>query len=81
VVQVGLGVAEATISTIGLVSKQVHLVGSLAGSNDDCAAILDLIADGKVSSKLTHITFDEIADGIAKLENNEVVGRLVAMMN
>ncbi len=80
VVQVGLGVAEATISTVGLVSKQVRLVGSLAGSNDDCAAVLDLIADGRVSSKITHITFDEIADGIAKLENNEVVGRLVAMV-
>ncbi len=81
VVQVGLGVAEATIPIVDLVSKQVHLVGSLAGSNDDCTAVLDLIADGKVSSNLTHVTFDEIADGIAKLKNGEVVGRLVAMMS
>lgn len=80
VVQVGLGVAEGTIPLLQLVLKGVDLVGSVAGTNEDCAAVLDLIAEGKLSSRVTHITFDEIADGLGRLERGEVVGRLVAML-
>ncbi|MET0991639.1 MAG: zinc-binding dehydrogenase [Lacisediminihabitans sp.] len=80
VVQVGLGVAEATIPLLQLVLKSVDLVGSVAGSNEDCAAVLDLIAAGKLSSRVTHVAFDEIKDGVDRLDRGEVVGRLVAML-
>ena len=81
VVQVGLGVADATIPIQLVVLKQVTLVGSLAGSNDDCAAVLDLVAAGRLTSKVTHVSFDEIADGLGRLERGEVVGRLVALLD
>jgi 2-desacetyl-2-hydroxyethyl bacteriochlorophyllide A dehydrogenase len=80
VVQVGLGVAEGTLPLLQLVLKEVTLVGSLAGSNEDCAAVLDLVAAGKMSSRLTDVTFDEIGEGLGRLERGEVVGRLVAVM-
>jgi len=80
VVQVGLGVAEATIPIQTLVIRQVELVGSVIGSNEDCSLVLDLIAQGKVKARLEHVTFDEIREGIERLERGEVIGRLVAMM-
>jgi propanol-preferring alcohol dehydrogenase len=80
VVQVGLGVAEGTLPLLQLVLKQVELVGSLAGSNEDCAAVLDLVAAGKMSSRLTDVTFDEIGEGLERLERGEVIGRLVAVL-
>lgn len=80
VVQVGLGVAEGSIPLLQLVLKGVDLVGSVAGTNEDCAAVLDLVAAGKLTSRVTHVTFDEIKDGLGRLERGEVAGRLVALL-
>ena len=53
----------------------------LAGSIEDCAAVLELVADGTVSSRLTPVSFDEIGGGLERLQRGEVVGRLVAMLD
>ena len=79
VVIVGLGAAEATIPTAEMVFREIDLISSQAGSNDDCSGVLQLIADGKLESRISEISFDEIADGIEKLHRGEVVGRLVAI--
>ncbi|MGW6143610.1 zinc-binding dehydrogenase [Streptomyces sp. NPDC055140] len=79
VVQVGLGVSEGTINLQTLTLNQVTLIGSQAGTAEDCQAVLDLIAAGKVSSRITPIGFDEIGEGIGRLERGEVIGRLVAV--
>ncbi|MER5177253.1 zinc-binding dehydrogenase [Streptomyces sp. NPDC002896] len=79
VVQVGLGVAEGTINLQALTLNEVELFGSQAGTLQDCADVLDLIAAGKVTSRITQIGFDEIGDGVGKLERGEVIGRLVAV--
>jgi 2-desacetyl-2-hydroxyethyl bacteriochlorophyllide A dehydrogenase len=81
VVLVGMGVAEGTIPLVQLVVKEVHLIGSLAGSVEDCEAVLKLVAAGTVSSRLTPVTFDEIGEGLERLRRGEVVGRLVAMLD
>jgi D-arabinose 1-dehydrogenase-like Zn-dependent alcohol dehydrogenase len=78
VVQVGLGSVESTINTSSLVTKQVTLVGSLGGDKSDVAAVLDLIATGKLTPALTPITFEEIGEGIDRLRAGQVTGRLVA---
>lgn len=79
VVLVGLGVGEGTINLQALTLNQVTLIGSQAGTPEDCQAVLQLIADGKVTSRITHIGFDQIGDGIGKLERGEVIGRLVVL--
>ncbi|MGW9132931.1 zinc-binding dehydrogenase [Streptomyces sp. NPDC055681] len=79
VVQVGLGVAEGTINLQTLTLNQVVLLGSQAGTPEDCLAVIGLIADGKVSSRITRIGFDEIGEGVERLKRGEVVGRLVAI--
>lgn len=79
VVLVGLGVPEGAINLQALTLKQVHLIGCEAGSVEDCEAILALIAEGKVRPLTTMIGFDEIGDGVGRLERGEVAGRLVAL--
>ncbi|MFD8864443.1 zinc-binding dehydrogenase [Streptomyces sp. NPDC059590] len=79
VVLVGLGTGEGTINLQTLTLNQVTLIGSQAGTPEDCQAVVQLIADAKVASRITHIGFDEIGDGIGRLERGEVIGRLVAL--
>ncbi len=81
VVQVGLARPMGTISLNKLTLKALDLVGSQAGTKEDCSAVLQLIADGKLTSRITTISFEEIGEGIDRLERGEVIGRLVADMS
>jgi alcohol dehydrogenase, propanol-preferring len=78
VVQVGQACREATISIHALTLKAVHLVGSLGGTGEDIAAVLDLIASGQLSPTIGVISFDEIPAGLERLRKGDVEGRLVA---
>ena len=80
VVQVGLGRVHADIPTQVFVAKEVTYIGSSAGTQEDCAQVMDLIAAGKAASIITEIGFDEIGDGIERLKRGEVIGRLVAVL-
>lgn len=79
VVQVGLGRAEGTINLQRLTLSRLTLVGSQAGTQEDCAAVLKLIDEGKLKAHIVNISFDEIGEGVQKLERGEVIGRLVAV--
>jgi D-arabinose 1-dehydrogenase-like Zn-dependent alcohol dehydrogenase len=69
-----------TIDLHTLILNEVELHGSQSGTPEDCKAILQLMADGTVASRVTQISFDDIGDGIGMLERGEVIGRLVAML-
>ena len=81
VVQVGLGRIEATISTMELVGKQVTLRGNQGGDASDTAAVLAYMAKGELAIQADPIGFDEIPEGLARLDRGGVVGRIVAEMN
>jgi len=78
VVQVGLGRTEATIPAAELVAKAVTLRGSGGGRPSDTAAVLGMMAAGELTIPATTIGFDEIPEGLARLERGGVVGRIVA---
>lgn len=78
VVQVGMGRLEATISTASLILRKVTLIGSQGGTKEDVEGVYRYFATGKLTPHITEITFDDIPEGIAKLQRGEVVGRLVA---
>ncbi|MCS5734512.1 zinc-binding dehydrogenase [Herbiconiux daphne] len=78
VVQVGLGRLNATISIQSLVMKEITLKGCLGGTMADTAAVYDLMASGALEPLITTTGFDDIRDGLERLERGEVVGRLVA---
>jgi D-arabinose 1-dehydrogenase-like Zn-dependent alcohol dehydrogenase len=81
VVLVGLPVQMGTIDLHTLILNEVELHGSQSGTLEDCEAILRLMAEGTVSSRVTQIGFNEISDGIGMLERGEVIGRLVAVLD
>ncbi|WP_280420488.1 zinc-binding dehydrogenase [Nocardia carnea] len=79
VVQVGLGSPTISFPATALVFREVHLVGSLAGSVADTAALYDLMADGAFEMPVETIRWEEINDGLDRIRRGEVRGkRLVA---
>lgn len=80
VVLVGMGKLETTLNVTSMITKQVTVVGSNGGNQQDIAEIYKLFADGSVKPTVTEIDFDEIPEGIERLERHEVAGRLVANM-
>jgi D-arabinose 1-dehydrogenase-like Zn-dependent alcohol dehydrogenase len=79
VVQVGLGTTHGTLNLMNLTVNEVSLLGSLGGSNEDNARVLDMMATGSLSSRTTLIGFDEIGDALGRLGRGEVAGRLAAV--
>ncbi|MDY5144404.1 zinc-binding dehydrogenase [Actinotignum timonense] len=77
VVVVGMGKLESLISTKSLILNQCRLIGSNGGTKEDIAGIYEFMATGKLTPQVTTIPFEEIPEGIEKLKNHEVVGRLV----
>jgi propanol-preferring alcohol dehydrogenase len=81
VVQVGLGVSDATISTAMLVAKAVTLRGSKGGRPGDTEKVLAHMQNGELKIQAATIGFDEIPAGLERLERGGVIGRLVAQPN
>ena len=80
VVQVGMSVTDVTISTLDLIRREVTLAGSRAGTKDDIANVLALIAAGKIAANIERIDFDAIPDGLRRLEEGKAGARLVAIL-
>lgn len=79
VVQVGLGSPNITFPATALVFREVHLVGSLAGSVADTAALYELMAAGTFEMPVEIIRWEDINDGLGRMRRGEVRGkRLVA---
>ena len=78
IVVVGMGSLESTISTRDLILKQAVVLGSNGGSKEDVAAIYEMLASGQLEPVVNLIGFDEIPDGLERLREHSVVGRVVA---
>ena len=81
VVQVGMSSATATIDAIRLVMKQLTLTGSLGGTMDDTRQVLQMMDSGRLVPSITTIAFHQIAEGLGRLSQGAVQGRLVAVMD
>ncbi|WP_296605691.1 zinc-binding dehydrogenase, partial [Nocardioides sp.] len=79
VVQVGMGRLEATISTKALILRSVTLVGSQGGTIEDVTGVYDYFATGQIDPAVTEIGFDDIPDGLRRLRDGAIAGRLVAV--
>lgn len=80
VVVVGMGKLSSTISTKNLILNQCRLIGSNGGTKEDVIGVYEYFATGQLKPGVTTISFDEIPDGLEKLHNGEIIGRLVAEM-
>ena len=79
VVLVGLGQNYGTLNLMDLTVKHVNLLGSLGGSNEDNARVLEMMAGGQLTSRTTIIGFDEVGEAMGKLARGEITGRLAVM--
>lgn len=78
IVVVGMGTLESTISTRDLILKQAVILGSNGGTKEDVGAIYEMLASGQLQPVVNLIGFDDIPDGLERLRNHSVVGRVVA---
>jgi len=78
IVVVGMGTLESTISTRDLILKQAVVIGSNGGTKEDVAAVYGMLASGDLEPVVNLIGFDEIPDGLERLREHSVTGRVVA---
>ena len=81
VVQVGLGRTQALISTFELIGKGVTLRGSGGGTPQDVAAVLGYMQRGELTIEAATIGFEQIPEGLERLERGGVIGRIVAALD
>lgn len=79
VVQIGMARESATLSMQKIILKEITLVGAANGEKSECEAVLDLIAQDKISSRIVQITFEQIPEYLDRLRNGQVDGRAVAV--
>ncbi|MFE3142861.1 zinc-binding dehydrogenase [Streptomyces scopuliridis] len=79
VVQIGMARESATLSMQKIILKEITLVGASNGEKSECEAVLDLIAQDKISSRIVQITFEQIPEYLDRLRNGQVDGRAVAV--
>ncbi|WP_280276679.1 zinc-binding dehydrogenase [Nocardia wallacei] len=78
-VQVGLGRPEATVDTQAIIFKQLRIVGSMSGTQQDLIELYELMRGGELDPPIHRITPDQIPQGLERLREGGVVGRLVAV--
>ncbi|MEU1484556.1 zinc-binding dehydrogenase [Streptomyces sp. NPDC005752] len=78
-VQVGLGRSQATVNTQALIFKQLRILGSLSGTQQDLSELYELMRSGELDPPLNRITPNEIPEGLERLRKGGVVGRLIAV--
>ncbi|KAH7146890.1 alcohol dehydrogenase, partial [Dactylonectria estremocensis] len=78
VVLVGLGKKEATLDTYEFVALGVTLKGSAGSSIGEVEKSLQMIANNEIEPLLEEIPFSEIREGLDRLSQGNVIGRLYA---
>lgn len=79
VVLVGLGKDRSTINTADFARRGLTLKSDASSTREHLTDTLELIAQGAISPVTTEITFEEIGEGLERVERGEVLGRLVAV--
>jgi D-arabinose 1-dehydrogenase-like Zn-dependent alcohol dehydrogenase len=79
VVQVGLAETFGTLNLVSLTIRQVDLLGSCGGTNEDNAEVLELMSAGKLESITECIRFDDVGTAMDRLRRGEVKGRFAVI--
>lgn len=77
VVQVGLGTGHLDVAVANLLGRD--LIGSLGGTVEDIEEVYALMARGELAPSITEIGFEGIGDGLERLDEGGITGRLVAI--
>ncbi|KAK6812372.1 Alcohol dehydrogenase GroES-like domain protein [Aspergillus parasiticus SU-1] len=76
VVVVGLAAKQMNLDTHAVITRNITLQGSIGSSLEELKEVLRLIADGRLSPILEEISFESIPQGLERLAQGKVTGRL-----
>lgn len=79
VVMVGLGAERTSLVTADVIHQHARIVGSSGGTREDIRAVLEHLASGALTPAVEHVGFDQVPEGIERLREGRVTGRLVVM--
>lgn len=74
-----MGGDTTTIYSYSMIFKELKFEGSMGSTTEDLKDCLDLLASGKLDPEIHTCTFEEIADGIDKLREGAITGRLACV--
>ncbi len=77
VVLVGMHTPEITINGTDLILRETKLVGSVGGTREDIADVIQLISEGKLKIGVELIPLSAVAEGLKRLEEGKADDRLV----
>lgn len=77
VVVVGMSVLEAPINTKTLIVNSIDLRGSTGGTHESIKEVIQMMADGTVKLDIEETTLDKVPEGLDRLHEGGVDGRLV----
>ena len=80
VVLVGLGAEHTSLVTADVVHQKARIVGSSGGTRDDVRAVLEHLASGALTPVVEHLRFEQVPEGIERLREGRVTGRLVVLL-
>lgn len=80
-VLIGLGSPSVTLDVTQFVCSEFTVKTSIGGTVEDLREVLKLIQEKKMEIMASPITFDEIPEGLERLKQGKVVGRLVALID
>ncbi len=81
IVLVGMGNSTLDLNVNDVILKQLTIKGSNGGNAEDIAGVYEFFQEDSLHPELTEIEFEEIGEGLEKLKEGKVSGRLVARIN
>lgn len=80
VVMIGMGAHTSELVTADVIHQKAVIRGSSGGTRDDIASVYRYLAEGRIVPAVERLTFEQVAEGIDRLRDGKVTGRLVVAM-
>ncbi|MDX2355889.1 zinc-binding dehydrogenase [Dietzia sp. PP-33] len=80
VVMVGMGAHTSELVTADVIHQRALIRGSSGGTTQDIEAVYGYLRDGRITPVVEKLTFDRVDEGIDRLRQGQVTGRLVVTM-
>lgn len=79
VVMIGMGAHTSELVTADVIHQKAVIRGSSGGTREDIAAVYRYLDEGAITPVVERLTFQQVAEGIDRLREGRVTGRLVVM--
>lgn len=77
---IGMGAHTSQLVTADVIHQKAIIRGSSGGTRDDIASVYRYLVEGRIVPTVERLSFEQVAEGIGRLRDGHVTGRLVVMM-